>query len=109
MVKVSTNSQTYASLWEQGLRDDGEVQKKGEDGGHEMGGNHRRLSCDSVGYRVWDPARKKIFNVVVPHIDENVQPGWWKGDEGGVQSVEEWEIIFPDLDVVEVEKVAAEV
>ena len=38
---------------------------------------------DSVGYRVWDPARKKIFNVAVPHIDENVQPGWWKGDEGG--------------------------
>ena len=29
----------------------------------------------SVGYRVWDPVRGKIYNVGVPHVDEDVQPG----------------------------------
>ena len=30
----------------------------------------------SVGYRVWDPIRGKVFNVGVPHVDGSVQPGW---------------------------------
>ena len=39
----------------------------------------------SVGYRVWDPVRGKVYNVGVPHVDEDVQPGWWKKDtaQGG--------------------------
>ena len=53
----------------------------------------------SVGYRVWDPARGKVYNVGVPHVDEDVQPGWWrKAIEGGVVDDVE-EIFFPDLNV----------
>ena len=53
----------------------------------------------SVGYRVWDPVRGKVFNVGVPFVDEDVKPGWWrKADDGGV--VEEMEeFIFPHQDV----------
>ena len=53
----------------------------------------------SVGYRVWDPVRGKVYNVGVPFVDEDVKPGWWrKVDDGGVvEEVEEF--ILPDLDV----------
>ena len=54
----------------------------------------------SVGYRVWDPIRGKVFNVGVSHIDESVQPGWWRKENNGgglVDDIEE--TIFPDLDV----------
>ena len=65
---------------------------------------------DSVGYRVWDPVRGKIFNVGVPHVDESVQPGWWKkGAAGGGDSADIEVIVFPDLDVDEVEGAAAQV
>ena len=30
----------------------------------------------SVGYRVWDPVRGKVYNVGVPHINEDVHLGW---------------------------------
>ena len=52
----------------------------------------------SVGYRVWDPVRGKVFNVGVPDVDESVAPGWWRkeGGEGGVDEVDG--IKFPDLD-----------
>ena len=54
----------------------------------------------SVGYRVWDPVRGKVYNVGVPHIDEDVAPGWWKKGEGAASDVDvAAEIIFPDLDV----------
>ena len=50
----------------------------------------------SVGYRVWDPIRGKVFNVGVPFVDEDVEPGWWrKVDNGGVAEVVD-EFIFPD-------------
>ena len=51
----------------------------------------------SVGYRMWDPVRGKMFNVGVPHVDEGVLPGWWKKASGvGAVSVEE-EFVFPNL------------
>ena len=54
----------------------------------------------SVGYRVWDPTRGKVFNVGVPHVDENVEPGWWRqGGDGGERFDDIEEINFPDLDV----------
>ena len=42
----------------------------------------------SVGYWVWDPVRGKVFNVGVPHIDENVAPGWWRKGEGAAADVD---------------------
>ena len=53
----------------------------------------------SVGYRVWDPVRGKVFNVGVPFVDEDVQPGWWREvvDGGVLEEVEEF--VFPDLAV----------
>ena len=53
----------------------------------------------SVGYRVWDPIRGKVFNVGVPFVDEDVKPGWWRKENAGgvVEEVEEF--IFPYLDV----------
>ena len=54
----------------------------------------------SVGYRVWDPVRGKVFNVGVPFLDENVEPGWWKVPSGGSGVIEEEdEVQFPDLGV----------
>lgn len=53
----------------------------------------------SVGYRVWDPVRGKVFNVGVPFVDEDVRPGWWRKDGGGGVADEVEEFIFPDLDV----------
>lgn len=59
----------------------------------------------SVGYRVWDPVRGKVFNVGVPDIDENVEPGWWRSNvEGGGACEDGGEVIFPDL--VEVAAIA---
>ena len=51
----------------------------------------------SVGYRVWDPVRGKVFNVGVPYVDEDVQPGWWKKTSETSVVDEEEEIVFPDL------------
>ena len=55
--------------------------------------------ANSVGYRVWDPVRGKVFNVGVPFVDEDVRPGWWREpiDGGVVDEVEDF--IFPDLPV----------
>ena len=61
-------------------------------------------------FPVGDPVRGKIFNVGVPHVDECVQPGWWKKGAAGVEDAADIEVIvFPDLDVAEVEGVAAQV
>ena len=51
----------------------------------------------SVGYRVWDPVRGKVFNVGVPDVDENVEAGWWRKsvDNGEFDDVEP--VRFPDL------------
>ena len=51
----------------------------------------------SVGYRVWDPLRGKVFNVGVLDVDENVEAGWWRKavDGEGFDDVDP--IIFPDL------------
>lgn len=62
----------------------------------------------SVGYRVWDPIRGKIFNVGVPHVDENIAPWWWRKEARGGEPVDNEEIIFLHLDVIE-EKEAAQV
>ena len=65
---------------------------------------------NSVGFRVWDPVRGKVFNVGVPHVDESVQPGWWRKDAvGGGDFADIEVIVFPDLDVDEVEGAAAQV
>ena len=54
----------------------------------------------SVGYRVLDPTRGKVFNVGVPHIDETVQSGWWRKENNGEGPVDDiGEIIYPDLGV----------
>ena len=55
----------------------------------------------SVGYRVWDPLRGKVYNVGVPFVDEDVQPGWWRKavDSGVVDEVEDF--VFPDLGEVD--------
>ena len=53
----------------------------------------------SVGYRVWDPARGKVFNVGVPFLDEDVVPGWWKVPNTAGAIEEEEVFQFPDLDV----------
>lgn len=53
---------------------------------------------NSVGYRVWDPVRGKVFNVGVPDIDESVEPGWWKKGAAGVVVEDLDPIIFPDLE-----------
>ena len=54
----------------------------------------------SVDYQVWDPVRGKVFDVGVPFLDENVEPGWWKVPSGGSGVIEEEdEVQFPDLDV----------
>ena len=48
--------------------------------------------------------RGKIFDVGVLYIDESVQPGWWRKENGGGEHVDDIEEInFPDLgvDVVE--------
>ena len=69
----------------------------------------------SVGYRVWDPVRGKVYNVGVPHVDEDVQPGWWRKDTSQGGDEENEVILFPDLNVdnaqvaVEVEEVPQEV
>ena len=52
---------------------------------------------DGVGY----PFRGKILNVVVPHVDESDQPGWWRKDAGGVGTTDIEVIVFPDLAVDE--------
>ena len=51
----------------------------------------------SVGYRVWDPVRGKVFNVGVPDVDENVEAGWWRkaADGGEFDDVEP--VRFPNL------------
>ena len=64
---------------------------------------------DSVGYRVWDPKRGKIFTVAVPSVDEDVEPGWWKEGTDGEDSGDFEEIVFPDQAVDRVEGVAARV
>ena len=51
----------------------------------------------SIGYRVWDPSRGGVFTVGVPHIDEDVPPGWWRKTGGAVSDEEDEEIVFPDL------------
>ena len=57
----------------------------------------------SVGYQVWDPLRGKVYNVGVPHVDEDFQLGWWRKEaEGGVADGFE-EIMFPDLGVDKVQ------
>ena len=38
-----------------------------------------------------------MFTVGVPHIDEDIQPGWWRKTGGAVAVEEEEEIVFPDL------------
>ena len=53
----------------------------------------------SVGYRVWDPVRGKVFNVAVPFIDEDIESGWWRKADGGGGVQEEEEIISPDIPV----------
>ena len=54
----------------------------------------------SVGYRVWDPIRGKVFNVGVPHINESVQPGWWRKENNVGELVDDIdEIVFLDLGV----------
>ena len=59
----------------------------------------------SVGYRVWDPIKGKVFNVGVPHVDESVQPGWWRKEIDGGELVDDIEeIVFPDLGVAVVEE-----
>ena len=67
----------------------------------------------SVGYRVWDPVRGKVFNVGVPDIDESVGAGWWRKGVDGVVIDDSDPIIFPDLEdlvaVSEVEVGAEEV
>ena len=59
----------------------------------------------SVGYRVWDPIRGKVFNVGVPDVDENVEAGWWRKGVGGGDFDDVGLVRFPDLnddvDVVE--------
>ena len=58
----------------------------------------------SVGYRVWDPIKGKVFNVGVSHIDESVHPRWWRKENDGEELVNDIdEINFPDLDVDVVE------
>ena len=64
---------------------------------------------DSVGYRVWDPKRGKIFTVAVPSVDEDVEPGWWKEGTDGEDSGDFEEIVFPDQAVDRVEGVAARI
>ena len=59
---------------------------------------------DSVGYRVWDPKRGKIFTVAVPFIDEDVDPGWWKQGAYGGDPKKIEEIVFPDQSVDRVEE-----
>ena len=51
----------------------------------------------SVGYRVWDPIRGKVFNVGVPDVDENIEAGWWRKvvDGGEFDDIEP--VRFPDL------------
>ena len=60
----------------------------------------------SVGYRVWDPVRGKVFNVGVPDVDENVEAGWWRKTVDGGEFDDVEPIRFPDLndevDTVEV-------
>ena len=51
----------------------------------------------SVGYRVWDPARGKVFNVGVPNVDENVEAGWWRKVVDGGEFDDVDPIMFPDL------------
>ena len=53
----------------------------------------------SVGYRVWDPVRGKVYNVGVPFVDEDVQPGWWREAVDGDVLEEVEEFVFPDLAV----------
>ena len=38
-----------------------------------------------------------MFTVGVPHIDEDVPPGWWRKTGGAVSDEEDEEIVFPDL------------
>ena len=43
--------------------------------------------------------RGKVFNVGVPDIDENVAPGWWRGEDIGGEIVDDMEeVVFPDLE-----------
>ena len=47
----------------------GEVRKEGVLVGY---------SDESPSYRVWDPVKGKVLNVVGADFDEEVEPGWWK-------------------------------
>ena len=51
----------------------------------------------SVGYRVWDPIRGKVFNVGVPDVDENVEAGWWRKTVDGGEFDDVEPVRFPDL------------
>ena len=53
----------------------------------------------SVGYRVWDPVRGKVYNVAVQFVDGNVEPSWWRKWNGGGAAKEVEGIIFPSLPV----------
>ena len=64
---------------------------------------------NSMGYRVWDPVRGKVFNVGVPHVDEDVQPKWWRKDTGVGEPVDVDEFVFPDLAVDKNEGAAKQV
>ena len=52
------------------------MKRKGEMGVTKWEGVVVGYLATSVGYRVWDPVRGKVFNVGVPFLDENVDPSW---------------------------------
>ena len=75
------------------------IKRKGKMGVTKWEGVVVGYPVGSVGYRVWDPVRGKVFNVGVPDIDENVAPGWWRGEDIGGEIVDDMEeIVFPDLE-----------
>ena len=82
-------SKAYVSLEHQ--------KRKGKMGETKWEGVIVGYPTSSIGYRVWDPSRGQVYTVGVPHIDEDVQPGWWRKTGGVTVNEEEEEIVFPDL------------
>ena len=76
--------------------------KAGKMGARRWVGVFVGYSQETSGVRMWDPTSNKVFSVGKPLFDENVEGGWWRGQQvgkkGKVFDMEGGELVdWPDL------------
>ena len=55
-----------------------DVERKGKFGAKAWVGVMVGYSIDTTGYRVWNPATHKVWDVRGPIFDESASGGWWR-------------------------------